>query len=852
MIKLKKIYYPILAVVFAIALVLGFVASQTNLVGAKADQAFADHVKVHMEVMNTVHNSYEPENQTAVRDYITDTLVKGGILNGRGSKSEDYSDSLELNGPSYIVQEVTLGTETIEDLSDDELVIAIRTLYNIVVVIPGISSETVLFTANYDSAAGSQSGIESMEAAAMLQTVLDVADRYESGKLPSKTLAFVFTDAEHEGALGAYAFKNQFKGFNYVAGNIKLAVNFGAKGTGALAVSSDKLNVSSVKAATSGLNDAIDAAFDGVTDYDVYDVAKINVFFTGNRSYLNTGRDTIAKVSDSKIKALGGAMSSLVNAYGFNNVGESDSIGAFSYLGLTLSYSAVISYVLGGIALVLLIGSIFMLIRGGKFGGLLRGIVAQIASILLTAIILYACYFVLTLILAGFGIVPIHALTTIRYMNIGLFISSLLLAFAAYAGVFLLMRRFYQLKATDAARGSAVIISLIGIVLAFVMPAASFIFALTAILEGFMLFIAAARAKAFKEKNGADIERLFLYTLPLIVLTPAMIPVLVLASSALSAVYFPLILLVAVVGFMTIAPYFGLLKPALSKVAAKLPKHTVRVERVVTEQVEGAKKGRFQEVTHKKVVNEKVEWNYRNRYGVTILGVLSAILIIIFAVCPTNQLSTNIVNEYSYREAVKNDSVVYYWEQIGSGSVSEKLRVYDQIAYSYFGTVDNDFTWNPTLGVFEKDYLGNSTELHGTNVPLNISVSGNSLVFTTYDSAADSFIDITFTNMSGITSLTLVTGRDELEFTNDGNDTVRLVLPYDDNDYDNFTVRFNYTVAPNVGVEYHQYVMGSRTTQRMNTIVDYAQIVRSLSDKDFASDISCGMIFYRQNTYQLT
>ncbi len=855
MTKLKKIYYPILAAVFAIALILGFVSSGVNF-GAKSDQAFVDNVRVHAKVMESVHNSYESSNQEAVRNYIVDSLVDGGVYNSKGLKSDGYAQAV-IDGPSYVVQDVTLNEETLDAISGDgEKVIAIRNLVNVVVAIPGKSEQAVLFTANYDSAAKSQSGTESIQAAVMLQTIRELAADYENN-VPEKTLLFVFTDAEHEGALGGHAFVNQFEGFDGIVDKIVLSVNFGANGTGALAVSSDKISVSEVKANASALNDAIDGMSMGVSDYDVFDGAKINVFFSGNASQINTPADTIANVSDSKIKAIGGAMDALINAYGFGSdeIGESKVIGSFSFVGFNVSHSAIVSYVLGAVAVLLLVGAVFAILRSGKkLGGLVKGVVAQLATIILSVVILFACYFVLALMLAGFGVVPIHAITTVKYMNVGLFVSGLILAFAAYVGSFLVVRKLYSVKATEAARGGAIWIMILGIVMAFVMPAAAMQFAIVAVLEGVALIAAALLSKKFKERNNADIERLFVYTLPLIVFTPAMIPVLMNASYSLSAVYLPLILAVAMFGFSVIAPYFGMLKPAMAKLFAKLPKHTIRVEKVVTEQVEGAKKGRFQEVTSKKVVNEKVEWQYRNRIGVAILAVLSSVLIILFAVCPKHNFSTNIVDTYSYREALKDDAVVYCWQQVGSTAVTEKLRVYDQVAYKYFGMVDNEFAWNEQLGAFEKDFLGDSVSLHGTNVPLSITVVGsNSLEFTTFDSGADSFIDIKFTNVKNVTKITVKIANDELEFANDGNDTVRIELPYDDNDYGNFTVEFEYETAFSIGVDYTQYVMGERTEQRMKTILEYVDILSALDDV-FADNqgYTGGMIFNRQNTYTMS
>ncbi len=866
--KLKKIYYPILAVLFVIALCLGVVFSQVS-VGAKADKVFEDNVRATMSAMNFVHNSYEPENQASVRNLIAKSgsgiLDQNGIQRADGSKENGYSDA-KLDKPSYVVQNVDLNSDSLADIAkNDELLFAARNLNNIVVAFPGTSEDAVLFVANYDSAPNSQSGIEGMQAATMLQTVVDLAKNYESNK-PENTLVFLFTDAEHEGAYGMYAFKNQFKGFNDIASKVKLVVNFDAKGTGALAVSADGISVSEVKGMASVLTDALQVS-DVTTDYDVYDTAKINVFFSGSRDYLNTTRDTVENVSSSQIKSMGGVMNSLVQAYGYGEIAGTEAEGAFSYLGMTFSYSKTVSYILGAIAIVLLIASVLEIIRNGKkASGVLRGVLAQLAALVISAVALYACYFIISYLLVGFGKIPVQAVIGIRYMNVGLFLSSLLLAFAVYTGVFMILRKAYKVKAPEAARGGALLIMLASIVMAFAMPNASLIFAITAVLEGLALLICAELSKKFKAKYNDSIEKLFVYTLPLILLTPAMLPIMITAAYTLPALYLPLILLVAVLGLTVIAPYFVLLKPALSAVVAKLPKHTIRVERTVTEQVEGAKKGRFQEVTHKKVVNEKVEWKYRNRYGITFVGILSVILVVLFAVCPANHFATNNVDEFTYREALKNDALVYVWDKQGSATAVEKLRVYDQYAYSYFATVNNDFDWNKSIGAYERDFTEtNGLFGSGYTLPEISKTEDNAIRITAYGMGTESLIDVTFTKVANVTKFTIVTAGDRYEVENDGKDTFRIELPYDENEYSDFTVEFEHEGELNVGVEFNQYVSGMLTVLRMkngsttykeiNNNIDKSKIGSELIDEDtqdnLQKDIPCGMMFHRRDTIKI-
>lgn len=859
--KLKTIYYPILVALFAIALILGFVSNQIGY-GAQADKNFVDSVKSYMEGMEFVHNSYYSTNQQKVCDNIERTLRAANIFSAGGYKDDGYEDATynDTNGVrevSYVIQKVTLDASTLDQINkdDDELNYSFKTVTNIVVVVPGESdSNVVLFTANYDTAAKSQSGIETMEAAAMLKTVLDVAKDYENGKIPERTMIFLFTDAEHEGAVGAYAFKNQFMGFDGIASKVNVAVNFGANGTGPLAVSADKLDVSAVKGMASGLNDAIDGLFEGVSDYDVYDCAKLNVYFSGSDEYLNTARDTIKNVSPAQIATIGGAMKSLVDLYGFGEkINETTVGGTFSYMGATIAYPPVVSYVLGGIAVALLAVAVEELIRKGKkSGGLLRGLLAQFAALIITLALLYVCFFVIILILAGFGVVPINALVTIRYINEGLLLGMLLLAFAAFAGVYLVLRRINKVKATDMARGGAILAMVVGIVMSFAMPAGSLLFAIVAILEGCALIISTELADKFRGKFGADIERLFLYTIPFIVMLPAIVPMMLRAATALSAVYLPLEFAYALIGLSVIAPYFGLLKPALSTAAAKLPKHTIRVEKEVTEKVEGAKKGRVQEITHKKVYNEKVEWQYRNRYGVAILGIVATLVIVLCAVCPAYNYDTNKVDTFAYNDAVKDNAIVYVWEQTSASTTSQKLRIYDQVAYGFLGTAANGYSYNSSVGAYEKAYNGNISTLLDTETPVSVRRTDNKIEITPYGQGAWSVINIRLSYVAQVTEFTVNFDGNEYKIENDGKNVLDLEFSYvSADDYETIVIdlAFPESASLSVKMEYAQHALGERADSKKDRLPDYKDVYEMLSSNDYASQIDIGMIFILNSTY---
>ena len=246
------------------------------------------------------------------------------------------------------------------------------------------------------------------------------------------------------------------------------------------------------------------------------------------------------------------------------------------------------------------------------------------------------------------------------------------------------------------------------------------------------------------------------------------------------------------------------------------------------------------------------------------IGLFSALLIILFAVCPAKHFATNSVDEFGYRDALNNDAIVYVWDKQGSSSASEKLRVYDQYAYRYFATVDNDFAFNKTLGAYEKDFY-DTNGLLGNNYSLpEITKTENGLLrITAYGMGTESLIDVTFTNVENVTLFRIISSRERYEIENDGKGTFRLQIPYDENDFADFTVEFEHEVDINVGVEYYQYVSGELTVLRMknaegaykeiNSVLDRSKIGKEIidydTDNDSNKDIPCGMIFHRQDSF---
>ena len=115
----KRVYYPILAALVVLMLVLGMVDSRVgmsggNLADSKVNAAFDYAVKIAQSGGEETrpHNSYDAEAHKAVRDYIETELVKAGAilvesgeLDDDGNNTAEYSKTAEgKNRASLYVQ----------------------------------------------------------------------------------------------------------------------------------------------------------------------------------------------------------------------------------------------------------------------------------------------------------------------------------------------------------------------------------------------------------------------------------------------------------------------------------------------------------------------------------------------------------------------------------------------------------------------------------------------------------------------------------------------------------------------------------------------------------------------------
>jgi hypothetical protein len=222
------------------------------------------------------------------------------------------------------------------------------------------------------------------------------------------------------------------------------------------------------------------------------------------------------------------------------------------------------------------------------------------------------------------------------------------------------------------------------------------------------MLLSALLKNRFKQKFGYDIERLFLYVWPVIICMPIFLSTIYLSLKFSSIIMLPVFALMFSLVFGMILPFADYLKPVFDRAAKKLPPRIVRYEKMVTEMVEDrAKKGKFTEVTSKKVIKEKVKWNYKNRFGVAAVSLIAAVLMtlsISFAGGFNSKIVSNRVTPDNYQYS---GSLAYVYDTTG-GSADTYFEIKDRQAYNYIQNAISGFEWNDGLSAYKKSAVVNN------------------------------------------------------------------------------------------------------------------------------------------------
>lgn len=500
----KLVYYPVLAVFVLLMLAFSIVDGVYGYSRAPQNDAYFDAVNAHIVKLSDVtRSSMAPSDKSGASGlelaagYITDTLEKGGFYVQEEKKTdpEDEDEAVVtvtdwhktasgVKDPTVTYHTAVSSAELQNKMGTPHFLAGLE-LTNIVVGIPSEAENApaVVVTVRYDSRTDTVGAAENAAFVAnVMQTLIDTV---KSGAKFQNDIIVVFTE-DLDYSYGAYAFFDSFNGFDNVASRAKYGVNLDAYGNGGtLAVTDvsgagfDYINavagVSGTAFNSSIVCDTLPEALKVNGAVKAFgDVPAVQVASVGSLDNAQSAFDTAGELS----QAIVAQQASFIKQYieEFGNSGDTfdaendGKIAMFSYFEGTVAYTSVASYVIGALLLLLIGGAVAAMIfykdpkekeldRGGEKAFSVKrsflGMAAQLMVIAGTLVTMFAAYFLITLMLTGFGVLPIHAITTVRYFNAGILIAAMILSSAAAFGFTNLFRKLFNVKEPDMLRGSA-------------------------------------------------------------------------------------------------------------------------------------------------------------------------------------------------------------------------------------------------------------------------------------------------------------------------------------------------------------------------------------------------------------
>lgn len=866
----KRIYFPVMAILLVLATVFGFIGVYSG--GTAGDATMSQ------TAYNNATNfgvSSRPSNSAGVQNihsgFIT-ALEKAGFVAAETETETELDDDGEeitithVNYPdgekvaAYYRMSEALTADTIAAINaaqnaDDLLIEANKRINNLIVVIPGTSEDAVLFSAHLDTLPNSAGASD----VAWATSLIEAACKAKSGT-HANTLVFLFTDAAYDGGYGAFAFLNQFDGFDGVASHVKAAVNFDSMGNGdtvaieqATATGGDLIKKFSKAYGAALSSSAFDSVFAEMpSDFAAYaNIPALNIVSYGGDK-AGTIDDNAANLTEKTVAKMVGAVSAAVESIGGAQIVEAENPVHFSVMGLfNVSYSKIVSYILSAIVLVLALLGVILNVKTKAFGmgDFFKGIAAVLLSLVATTAAMFVLYFIVALILAATGVITMQMMLNFVFTNVGVIIAFMAVAAALAAIFFALLKNTFKIRATDLVRGTAVLWSVASAIIGFVMPAAAYAFVIPAVIVSIIFFITTLAKNSFRAKKGLDIERLMLYFIPVVIALPLYLPLV----AVINATYSMMFMTLTMIPFMLLCglfmPYTVLLKPGFDKVLAKLPEHKARVERTYAEPVKvTTAKGTV--YTNKVVTTEKVKWQYSHNIAMTVVAVIASVLIICFSAFGTGfgkavTADSFAADSYSSAQNIYEDSVVISSDSTAnSGKENVSFVIKDQMVYRELAGALNGYEWDDEV----KGYVKKAS-YSDTLMPQIVREGDATLKFTPADFTVGSGkIYITLYNTADVITVTVTDEEGEVTvIDNTGKSTITVCLSAEN---EHFEIELEYAegrLQNTIKMDYEQYATGGRAENAFDHVEasEWANIYENFEDSEFFGSLRRGVAVKR-------
>lgn len=875
----KLIYYPVLSFVVLLMLVFSVIDGVFGYKPRAYDADYYKAVNAHIEKLSSSSRSgLTAAGASSSADYIATTLFNGGFtrVSERKAGSEDDGETVttvtdwskSTGAPSATVTVMTSNlTGDIQKRNGAAEYLIGATLTNVVAAIPsektkaGEQSGAVIITVRYDSRTDT---VGATDNAAFVSTAVESLIRIvKDNKSLKNDLVVVFTE-DYSASFGANAFFAGFDGLDDVVSRATAGLNLDAYGnSGTLALTDvsaaglDYINAFT-KASGNTFNSSVVPSsmpdelmtVGAVSAFADANIPAVQVAVVGGIDAAQSYLDSYDEVSQAILHQQAKFFNSFVSSFAGKEKSFKQDNGKekviFSYFDWgTVAYTSTASYVLGAILIALIAGAIAVVAVKKTFSlkNMLKAVGVELLVVVGAVAAMFAAYFLITLMLTGFGAMPIHAIVQIRSFNAGVLIAAMLVALAASFGFTSLFKKLFKVTSSDAVRGTALLFGLAGVVMSFAAPAYSFLTVVPGLLLVATLLCTACLNGKFKEQFGFGFDRLFIYAVPVAICLPVVIAPIAMLMQLLPLYLLP-VTMSLFVGLIGVAvPYLDRTTAMLDKVAKKLPPRTLRIERTAVEKVEDrAKKGKFTERTVKRIDKEKVPLNYKNYFGITMVCVLAAVIALLSGGIGIT-FGKTVTDAHAYSDAVYNDALVYEWEY-SSGTYSQKIVVDDLIAYKYFRYAVDDLEWDSETNRYVKTVGYNTNDIIPTMPELTRTGESGSYLYnvTTFDGPRSNVI-ITVPNASLITKITVINAYDvEYAYEFDKAETIVLNLPYG---FGNFSMRFEGAEPSTVQYEEQRTVTIASPDNALANVDEWNSLLQYYRESNISGNIRGGIVLKR-------
>ena len=725
--NLNKIICAILAIVVCFFFVVSVVDTNETRKQTNFNQ---DNILTHIEKLseNGPRSIADKEANKKAIEYIASEVSKYGAVEGDTMQS-----------PAYVIQDYVATDTRYQNWY----------LQNVIVHIPAnaekTTGEAIMFMAHIDSVPmGQGSSDDGVPCSVMLEAIRYYLDKIENGYTLENDLVFCFVNGEEYGLYGSDAFMNEFTCFNNVVERIKFGANLESRGTSGTLIMFEtaKNNYNTVKL-FSEINKDIFTCSIATMVYDIMPNSTdftnfkevyqgINMANIGSGENYHTQNDNPENVGLSYISQQAQIVNLLVEKlanYTLSDLYDAEESAIFfSYLNITTvvyNHTAVIVLAVIGIALFLanIIVSACRKQKNAKKTA--KALLALVAGFVLSAAAAYACYYIFQLIAVLFGVIDIHMVGTITYSNTAIVVGIGILTLAVTALTAHFACKLLKIEGRDMTRAFAYIHLVLGVVLSFALPDASYLFIFSGILFTLNELLVTCIKKVDFAKYHGELLVTALYF-------PVVISVIVLATSALG------LTMAYVYGLVFALAIFDLgicLVPVCKYISVKSLIQVSKKKEVTSSPVSGA---------------------------MHVMALALAIFLVVSVIKPN--ASVNLQGKQNIAKLPYDDALVYVVDASGE----TEYRIYDLNAYGALQKYSPDMEYNKD-GAY---YVG---EGKTQNVELSILSGYENNVINVVKNTEASLVYLTFENIDAV-SFTVDDGTtsNTFEFGESGTYSIKL------------------------------------------------------------------------------